>query len=198
MSQIQKWQDSVTGTCYANTMQWALYDPVTKKVSQPDSNIAGHRSYNPPTWPVAPPEKEYCAQLAKWWAAVQRTRAERQGTAVQIGGGPIITAEKKQCHRQHLLISEADPGREPRGYFNCTIEVRVLRTLCKNWQFDWRRFYTGTQTTSPTFTASMSLITHPKQARTWNIAVSGVLRPSPTVCCASRCGVTRPLRWLCK
>jgi hypothetical protein len=46
--------------------------------------------------------------------------------AVQIGGGSIVTSERKQINRQHLLISEADPGREPLGYFNCTVEVRAF------------------------------------------------------------------------
>ena len=105
-----------------------MYDPFTEEVSHPDPSLAGDRSYNPPTWNVRPQEREYCAQLAKWWAAVQRTRLERQGTAVQIGGGPIVVSERKHTPRQHLLISEADPGREPRGYFNCTVEVRA--SLC--------------------------------------------------------------------
>jgi hypothetical protein len=124
--QIQTWQDNLTGTCYANTMQWAIYDPATGKISQPDPDLNGHRSHNPPNWHVVRQEKEYCAQLARWWAAVQQTRAERLGTAVQIGGGPVVAAEKKPVRRQHLLIREADPQREPRGYFNCTVEVRTL------------------------------------------------------------------------
>ena len=121
--QIQSWQDNLTGTCYANTMQWAIYDPRTGKISQPDSNLARDRSHFPPSWSVVPEERVYCMQLVRWWAAVQRTRAERQGTAVQIGGGPVVASERKHVQRQHLLISEADPGREPMGYFNCTVEV---------------------------------------------------------------------------
>jgi hypothetical protein len=107
-------------------MQWASYDPLTEEILQPDPNLANHRSHNPPTWHVVSQEREYCAQLTRWWTAVQRARVERQGTAIQIGGGPIATLERKQINRQHLLISEADPGREPRGYFNCTIEVRTF------------------------------------------------------------------------
>jgi hypothetical protein len=107
-------------------MQWAIYDPLTEAVSQPDSRLASFRSHHPVSWDVVPEEREYCAQLGRWWAAVQRARAERQGTAVQIGGGPIGTTERKHVHRQHLLISEADPAREPKGYFNCTVEVREL------------------------------------------------------------------------
>jgi hypothetical protein len=122
--QISRWQDGLTGTCFANTMQWACYDPHTEEVSQPDPNLASYRSHHPPSWPVVPQEREYCAQLARWWAAVQRTRVERQGTAVQIGGGPVVALERKYMQREHLLISEADPGREPRGYFKCTVEVR--------------------------------------------------------------------------
>ena len=129
--QIGRWKDGLTGTCFANTMQWAIYDPLTEEVSQPDSNLAGYRSHNPPNWPVVSEEREYCAHLARWWAAVQRTRVERQGAAVQIGGGPIVVQERKHMQRQHLLISEADPGREPRGYFNCTVEVRGL--FCHPW-----------------------------------------------------------------
>jgi len=104
-------------------MQWAIYDPRTEEILQPDPNLARDRSHYPPIWPVISEEREYCAQLVKWWAAVQRTRAERQGTAVQIGGGPVVASERKYVQRQHLLISEADPGREPMGYFNCTVEV---------------------------------------------------------------------------
>jgi hypothetical protein len=106
-------------------MQWAIYDPDTGEISQPDPDLNGHRSHNPPNWHVVRQEKEYCAQLVRWWAAVQQTRAERLGTAVQIGGGPVVAAEKP-VHRQHLLIREADPQREPGGYFNCTVEVRTL------------------------------------------------------------------------
>jgi hypothetical protein len=124
--QIQHWNDNLTGTCYANTMQWAIYDPLTEDVLQPDLKLSSHRSYNPPTWHIVSQEREYCVQLTRWWAAVQKTRVERQGTAVQIGGGPIVTSERKHINRQHLLISEADPGREPCGYFNCTVEVRVF------------------------------------------------------------------------
>lgn len=124
--QIQNWKDNLTGTCYANTMQWAIYDPLTKEVLQPDLKLDSYRSYNPPTWDLVPQEVEYCEQLTRWWVAVQKARAERQGTAVQIGGGPIVTSERKHAIRQHLLISEADPGREPLGYFNCTVEVRVF------------------------------------------------------------------------
>jgi hypothetical protein len=107
-------------------MQWAIYDPLTEEVLQPDPKLNNHRSYNPPTWHIVPQEREYCVQLTRWWAAVQKARVERQGTAVQIGGGSIVTSERKQTNRQHLFISEADPGREPRGYFNCTVEVRVF------------------------------------------------------------------------
>ncbi|KAH9981741.1 hypothetical protein BJV74DRAFT_853868, partial [Russula compacta] len=120
---IQQWKESLTGTCFANTMQWAMYDPFTEEVSQPDLSLASDRSHHPPTWNVRSQEREYCAQLVRWWAAVQRTRLERQGTAVQIGGGPVVVSERKRIPRQHLLISEADPGREPRGYFNCTVEI---------------------------------------------------------------------------
>jgi hypothetical protein len=35
-----------------------------------------------------------------------------------------VALERKYMQREHLLISEADPGREPRGYFKCTVEVR--------------------------------------------------------------------------
>lgn len=122
--QIAYWKDKFTGTCYSNTMQWALYDPAVEKPLQPDPKISNSRSHNPPSWNVMPPEIEYSAQLVKWWAAVQRTRAERRGTAVQIGGGPITAVERKAVCRQHLLIRDADPRREPRGYFNCTVEVR--------------------------------------------------------------------------
>jgi hypothetical protein len=108
-------------------MQWAIYDPLSEEVLQPDPNLSSHRSHNPPTWLVVPKEREYCAQLTRWWAAIQQARVERQGTAVQIGGGPIVALERKSTIRQHLLISEADPGREPRGYFNCTVEVRTFR-----------------------------------------------------------------------
>ena len=104
-------------------MQWAVYDPLTEEVLQPDPKLNSHRAYNPPTWHIASQEREYCVQLTRWWAAVQMARVERQGTAVQIGGGSIVTSERKQAIRQNLLISEADPGREPRGYFNCTVEV---------------------------------------------------------------------------
>ncbi|KAF8503259.1 hypothetical protein F5888DRAFT_1660166 [Russula emetica] len=120
---IQHWNDNLTGTCYANTMQWAIYDPLTEDVLQPDPKLNSHRSHNPPTWHIVSQEREYCVQLTRWWAAVQKTRVERQGTAVQIGGGPIVTSERKHINRQHLLISEADPGREPHGYFNCTVEI---------------------------------------------------------------------------
>ncbi|KAH9020446.1 hypothetical protein EDB85DRAFT_2095013 [Lactarius pseudohatsudake] len=120
---IGQWQDKFTGTCYSNTMQWAIYDPAAEKVLQPDPELSNIRFHNPPVWNVVPLEIEYCAQLVKWWAAVQRTRAERQGTAVQIGGGPITAGERKTVSRQHLLIRDADPGRDPRGYFNCTVEV---------------------------------------------------------------------------
>jgi hypothetical protein len=75
-----------------------------------------------------PQEIEYCVRLVKWWAAVQRTRTERRGTAVQIGGGPITAVERKATPRQHLFIRDADPAREPRGYFNCTVEVWVSFT----------------------------------------------------------------------
>ncbi len=105
-------------------MQWAIYDPLTEEVLQPDPKLNSHRSHYPPTWHIEFQERDYCVQLTRWWAAVQNARVERQGTAVQIGGGPIVTSERKQTNRQHLLISEADPGREPRGYFNCTVEVR--------------------------------------------------------------------------
>lgn len=107
-------------------MQWAIYDPLTKEVLQPDSNLSSHRSHNPPSWHVVSQEREYCAQLTRWWTAVQQTRIERQGMAIQIGGGPIVPLERKPISRQHLLISEADPAREPRGYFNCTVEVCVF------------------------------------------------------------------------
>ncbi len=110
-------------------MQWAVYNPLTEEVLQPDPKLDNHRSHNPPNWHVVSQEREYCAQLTRWWAAVQQSRVERQGTAVQIGGGPIVALERKQTNRQHLLISEADPGREPRGYFNCTVEVRAFRCI---------------------------------------------------------------------
>jgi uncharacterized protein YeaC (DUF1315 family) len=103
-----------------------MYDPLTEEVLQPDPKLDSYRSHNPPTWRILSQEREYCVQLTRWWAAVQKTRVERQGMAVQIGGGSIVTSERKQINRQHLLISEADPGREPRGYFNCTVEVRVF------------------------------------------------------------------------
>jgi len=124
--QIQRWNDNLTGTCYPHATQWAIYDPLTEEVLQPDPNLASHRPHYPLTWSVVSQEREYCVQLTRWWAAVQQTRVERQGTAVQIGGGPIVALERKPINRQHLLISEADPGREPRGYFNCTVEVRAF------------------------------------------------------------------------
>jgi hypothetical protein len=124
--QIQLWNDNLTGTCYANTMQWAIYDPLTEEVLRPDPELNSSRSHHPPTWNVVLEEREYCVRLTRWWAAVQMARVERQGTAVQIGGGQIVTSERKQTKRQHLLIGEADPGREPGGYFNCTVEVRVF------------------------------------------------------------------------
>jgi hypothetical protein len=156
--QVQYWQDNLTGTCYPNKMQWAIYDPRTGEISQPDSNLSSDRSHYPPSWPVVSEERDYCAQLVRWWAAVQRTRAERQGTAVQIGGGPVVAPERKHVQRQHLLISEADPGREPMGYFNCTVEVCEFSSPL---DFDdlslvmgAGSFYTGTRTRSPIYTAS--------------------------------------------
>lgn len=104
-------------------MQWAIYDPDVEKLLRPDPGLSNSRNHCPPSWDVLPPEIEYCVRLVKWWAAVQRTRAERRGTAIQIGGGPITAVERKAISRQHLLIRDADPGREPRGYFNCTVEV---------------------------------------------------------------------------
>ena len=133
LSQIGQWLDKFTGTCFSNTMQWAIYDPATEKLLQPDPRLSSSRLHHPPSWDVALPEREYCALLVKWWSAVQRTRAERRGTAVQIGGGAIAPIERKTMFRQHLLIRDADPGREPRGYFNCTVEVRVLFTASKTW-----------------------------------------------------------------
>lgn len=118
-------------------MQWAVYDPLTQEVSQPDPNLANHRSHHPPIWHLASQEIEYCAQLARWWAAVQRTRAERQGTAVQIGGDSTVAVERKHVQRQHLLISEADPNREPRGYFNCTVEVRMALASARTLRIDF-------------------------------------------------------------
>ena len=122
-SQIQLWKDKFTGTCYSNTMQWAIYDPAVERLLRPDPTLSNTRSHHPPSWDVVPQEVEYCVRLVKWWAAVQRTRTERRGTAVQIGGGPITAVERKTVLRQHLLIRDADPTREPRGYFNCTVEV---------------------------------------------------------------------------
>lgn len=155
--QICRWHDGLTGTCFANTMQWASYDPLTEEVSQPDPNLAGYRSHHPPCWPVVPQEREYCAQLARWWTAVQRTRVERQGTAVQVGGGPVVALERRHMQREHVLISQADPGREPRGYFNCTVEVRrfispVLDLI--KLTLGGVSFCTDIQTRSMTFTAS--------------------------------------------
>jgi hypothetical protein len=157
--QMRRWHDGLIGTCFANTMQWASYDPLTEEVSQPDPNLASYRSHFPPSWPVVPQEREYCAQLARWWAAVQRTRVERQGTAVQIGGGPVVAVERKHMQREHLLISEADPGREPRGYFNCTVEVcRFISPALDLGKLTWVgggvSFYTDIQTKSLIFTAS--------------------------------------------
>ncbi|KAF8261077.1 hypothetical protein EI94DRAFT_837624 [Lactarius quietus] len=97
--------------------------PRCGKTAAAKSRTLNTRTHNPPSWDVLPPEIEYCVRLVRWWAAVQRTRAERRGTAVQIGGGPITAVERKTFSRQHLLIRDADPGREPRGYFNCTVEV---------------------------------------------------------------------------
>lgn len=156
--QVQFWQDNLTGTCNAHKMQWAIYDPRTEEISQPDSNLSRDRSHFPPSWPVGSEERDYCAQLVKWWAAVQRTRADRQGAAVQIGGGPVIASERKHVQRQHLLISEADPGREPMGYFNCTVEVCEFSSPSDfdnlSLVVDAGSFYTGTRTRSPIYTAS--------------------------------------------
>ena len=138
-------------------MQWAIYDPLTEEVSQPDPSLACYRPHHPFTWSVVPQEREYCAQLTRWWAAVQRTRVERQGTAVQIGGGPVVASERRHMQREHLLISEADPGREPRGYFSCTVEVRRFITPALdlgNLTAVGVSFYTDIQTRSLTFTAS--------------------------------------------
>jgi hypothetical protein len=128
MPQIQYWMDKFTGTCFANSMQWAIYDPAVERLLRPDPTLSNSRPHYSPSWDVMPQEIEYCVRLVKWWAAVQRTRTERRGTAVQIGGGPITAVERKATPRQHLFIRDADPAREPRGYFNCTVEVWVSFT----------------------------------------------------------------------
>lgn len=70
-----------------------------------------------------------------------------------------MALERKHMQREHLLISEADPGREPRGYFNCTVEVRRFISPASDlgkltWVGGGVSFYTDIQTTSLTSTAS--------------------------------------------
>ena len=56
-------------------------------------------------------------KLAKWWRAVSRVK-EEEGSMMQVD-----VSMMQKAKRVHRLISEANPGLPPSGFFDCTVEV---------------------------------------------------------------------------
>ena len=138
-------------TGFADSLQWAIYDPLTglaKPVITSDDGGSQNSLYSP-IWTPCALELSYCARLASWWKAVQEERKLVQGQEIQIGGGDV-QAPMSMSHtgaRQHRLIRDADPRAPPSGYFDCTVEVRWAESSHKSSADSLLRFYIVTRTT---------------------------------------------------
>ncbi|PFH54177.1 hypothetical protein AMATHDRAFT_83294 [Amanita thiersii Skay4041] len=118
------------GTGYSNQLQWAIFNPRTRKVSQ---GMLGNatRSVNlsgrdlSPFFDPGPNETQRCMQLADWWQGADTGQANMKPEVHQIKVKTITRSSGVQSgpERRHRLIRDAGPHVEPSGYFDCTIEV---------------------------------------------------------------------------
>lgn len=77
-----------------------------------------------PFWHPTSAELQYCAELSKWWKAVEEERKEKQGPVTMIEAAPVLGRTTKK--REHRLIRDAGPEVPPQGFFDCTVEVRFV------------------------------------------------------------------------
>lgn len=59
---------------------------------------------------------QHCVSLSDWWRIKNKKTAD---TTEMVG-------RRERGTRKHRLICDASPYTEPDGYFDCTVEVRLL------------------------------------------------------------------------
>ncbi|KIM48825.1 hypothetical protein M413DRAFT_21140 [Hebeloma cylindrosporum] len=129
---IVEYQGSLTGTGYADKLQWAAFSSSKGEVHHgPPNNVPKQEgladgglgaSFSPFFQPDSPVIR-YCVKLSDWWReakpnvipTTKKLQIEEKANQSYL---PI-----SRSHRVHRLISEAGPSVPPAGYFDCTVEV---------------------------------------------------------------------------
>lgn len=78
-----------------------------------------------PFFDPEPSEVDYCTKLSEWWDKKENKPTQTSGEMHQIGT-PVPTYESMGGGRRHRLIKDAGPDIQPSGYFDCTVEVRLI------------------------------------------------------------------------
>ncbi|KAF7337988.1 Telo-bind domain-containing protein [Mycena venus] len=120
----------VVATGFYDKLQWAVYDPTTRKIGHgklgnaPESEAlaGGYGVKFTPFYIPTDADLTYCVALEGWWREVEARRLTAMGTIHQIGA-PSAEASFSSPGRKHLLVSQlmAEIGID--GYFNCTVRV---------------------------------------------------------------------------
>ncbi|KAG6851308.1 hypothetical protein H0H93_011744 [Arthromyces matolae] len=128
---ILPYHDGIMGVGYKDRLQWAIFSPSNGKIRHGDMGDAPEseglqEGFGHPYSPFFHPEEaeiRYCLKLADWWA---ETEKHRNAEVHQIGGSndpSMSVTSRARAQRLHRLIKEAGPDVEPRGFFDCTVEI---------------------------------------------------------------------------
>ena len=121
------------GTAHHNRFQWAIFSPDQKRVHHGEAGIGpkleGRTDTDicwTPLFDPEPSEVDYCSKLSEWWLKQEnRSRETADETSTTVSALP--TYERvASIRRLHRLIKDAGPNVQPNGYFDCTVEVRLI------------------------------------------------------------------------
>ena len=110
---------------------WAVFDPQTGRTMHGHSGGESKELHQPiAKIELSEVELQYCIRLADWWKSIQIKYGQRTGEesgviVVNIDEGDYANRPRRSG-RVHRLIKDASPQAPPNGFFDCTIEVRLL------------------------------------------------------------------------
>ncbi|KAJ7735432.1 hypothetical protein B0H14DRAFT_2994827 [Mycena olivaceomarginata] len=117
---------------FSDKLQWAVYDPATKKIGHGGSphateSISLAEGYGAKFTSffhgATEADLKYCVALDEWWREVEAKRLAALGTIHQIGAEISSTSFRSSgSKREHRLISDLSVDRIGQ-YFDCTVRV---------------------------------------------------------------------------
>ncbi|KZP21160.1 hypothetical protein FIBSPDRAFT_519794 [Athelia psychrophila] len=117
---------------YHDQLKWVIFNPEKSKLHHGEKGDApesegladgfGHEFS--PFWDAQGPELTACLRYADWWRAVSKIVEKYAARVHQLGPEDAPSyAARGSYGRVHRLITDASPDQQPRGFFDCTVEI---------------------------------------------------------------------------